>query len=394
MKPRFCLPLLLILPCCMYAQFKVSFQIKQPANHSSDSIFIAGSFNNWNPSLFESSFTPDSSGSGSYELRLPAGSYEYKFTRGGWNKVECRANGGDIANRELVVRNDTSLAVTIGGWKDDFPQQAFTKRNTASSQVKVLDSAFNMPQLKRKRRIWIYLPADYTLSKKSYPVIYMHDGQNLFDEATAGFGEWGVDEYLDSLSAEEKKCIIVGIGNGNNNRMTEYNPYYFAKAGAGEGKQYVDFLVKTLKPYIDRHFRTISGKANTFIAGSSMGGLISFYAVLRYPVVFGGAGIFSPAFWTANGIDKDVKQLGAKVHSKLFFYAGGRESDQMVPDMKRLENEIQTVSKSPIREVIDPDARHNEVAWRKYFPAFYQWITASPAPAASVNSGAGLRSRK
>jgi len=149
----------------------------------------------------------------------------------------------------------------------------------------------------------------------------MHDGQNLFDEATSGFGEWGIDEYLDSLFLKGgRESIVVGIYNGSNKRMNEYNPYYFAQFGNGEGKEYVDFLVKTLKPYIDKHFHTFTDKENTFIAGSSMGGIISLYAVIKYPLVFGGAGIFSPAFWTADGIDKDVNLLSSKVNSKLFFY--------------------------------------------------------------------------
>ena len=105
-----------------------------------------------------------------------------------------------------------------------------------------------------------------------------------------------------------------------------------------------------------------------------MGGLISLYAVLKYPGVFGGAGIFSPAFWAANGIDKDVKGLSSKLNSKLFFYAGAKESDKMVPDMKRIESEIKKVSKSSVTEIIYPDARHNEAAWRKYFPKFYEWM--------------------
>jgi len=202
----------------------------------------------------------------------------------------------------------------------------------------------------------------------------MHDGQNLFDNATSYSGEWGVDEYLDSIFKKGKKeVIVVGIDNGLNKRMNEYNPWEFQNFGKGEGDQYVDFLVKDLKPFIDKHYRTLKNKSNTFIAGSSMGGLISLYAVLKYPQVYGGAGIFSPAFWTASGIDSTVIADAKKVNSKLFFYAGGKEGDSMVPDMKRIEKEIKERSSSRIREKIDEDARHNETAWRKYFPDFYAW---------------------
>ncbi len=105
-----------------------------------------------------------------------------------------------------------------------------------------------------------------------------------------------------------------------------------------------------------------------------MGGLISMYAVIKYPKTFGGAGIFSPAFWTASGIYEDVQQLSKGVRSKLFFYAGGKEGDKMIPDMKRAEALIKQHSRSKVKEVIDIDAKHNETAWRKHFPEFYNWI--------------------
>ncbi|MEO6454732.1 MAG: alpha/beta hydrolase-fold protein [Ginsengibacter sp.] len=379
MKANLILLVTFLFSIVVYGQYKVKFEVKQAAiHHSEDKISIAGSFNNWDPSLKLNSFSTDERGTGNYEMQLPAGNYQYKFTRGSWDKVECGADGKDALNRTFLLQHDTTIFISIAGWRDDFPQQAFTRKHTASPHVSIVDTEFVMPQLNRKRRIWIYLPEGYNLSRKKYPVIYMHDGQNLFDEATAGFGEWGVDEHLDSIFAKGKKqCIVVGIDNGNK-RMNEYNPYYFTQYGNGEGKLYIDFLVKTLKPYIDRHFHTLANKENTFIAGSSMGGLISLYAVLKYPKVFGGAGIFSPAFWTANGMDKDVKLLASKMNSRLFFYAGGQESDSMVPDMKRIERKIKDISKSPVIEIIDPDAEHNEAAWRKYFPDFYEWVFSIP----------------
>lgn len=202
----------------------------------------------------------------------------------------------------------------------------------------------------------------------------MHDGQNLFDNATSYSGEWGIDEYLDSIfSLGEKEVIVVGIDNGLSKRMNEYNPYSFRQYGKGEGDKYVDFLVKSLKPFIDRHYRTLRDKKNTYIAGSSMGGLISFYAVLKYPAVFGGAGIFSPAFWTAPAIDSLVISKAKNMNARLFFYAGGKEGDSTILDMRKIEKEIKTITASPLHEIIDADAKHNEDAWRKYFPRFYEW---------------------
>jgi len=377
-KQKKCLfvALLLSISTFSFAQYKVTFLLKQPSLlHSMDHIFVAGNFNMWSPAHSSYQLTSDKSGISKITFSLPAGNYEYKFTRGSWEKVETDSAGNGIKNRTLKLQSDTTIQINIGEWNDDFKHTASSKKNnSASVNVKIMDTAFYIPQLNRTRRIWLYLPPDYAKSKKKYPVLYMHDGQNLFENKTSYSGEWGVDEYLDSIYKKgEKEVIVVGIDNGLFKRMQEYNPWEFQNFGEGEGDKYVDFLVKTLKPFIDKHYRTLKDKPNTFIAGSSMGGLISLYAVLKYPKVFGGAGIFSPAFWTASGIDSTVIAAAKKVNTKLFFYAGGKEGDSMVPDMKRIEKEIKERSSSPIKEKIDPDAQHNEAAWRKYFPDFYEW---------------------
>src|SRR5688572_7394439 len=173
---------------------------------------------------------------------------------------------------------------------------------TLAENAYILDEAFYMPQLQRSRRIWLYLPPEYSASGKSYPVIYMHDGQNLFDATTAfGGAEWGIDETLNTV---KNKCIIVGIDNGGAKRINEYNFYDNEQHGAGEGRAYVSFIVDTLKPYIDKTYRTLADRDHTFTAGSSLGGLISFYAAMWYPQVFGGGGIFSPAFWIVPHIEE------------------------------------------------------------------------------------------
>lgn len=377
LKKHLFVALLLFISTVSFAQYKVTFLVKQPSLlHSMDHLFVAGNFNTWNPADSSYQLKPDESGISKITLSLPAGNYEYKFTRGNWQKGETDTAGTGTANRSLQLSSDTTIHIDILGWADDFKlnQVAAEKNHSSSKNVKIMDTAFFIPQLKRSRRIWLYLPPDYATSKKRYGVLYMHDGQNLFDNATSYSGEWGVDEYLDSIFKKGKKeVIVVGIDNGLTKRMSEYNPWEFQNFGRGEGDRYVDFLVKTLKPYIDKHYRTLKDKPNTFIAGSSMGGLISLYAVLKYPEVYGAAGIFSPAFWTASGIDSAVIADAKKVHTKLFFYAGGKEGDSMVPDMKRVEKEIKERSSSPMQEKIDENAHHNEAAWRKYFPDFYEW---------------------
>ena len=259
-------------------------------------------------------------------------------------------------------------------------QNTAPKKSTASENVSIIDTAFYIPQLQRSRRIWIYLPEGYETSKKKFPVLYMHDGQNVFDAVTSFAGEWGVDEALDTLGLKTKECIVVGIDNGAAKRINEYLPYNHERFGKGEGNEYATFLAKTLKPFIDKKYRTLKSKQNTFLAGSSMGGLISLYALLKYPKVFGGAGVFSPSFWMAPSIYNDIRNKGKKVKSKIYFYAGmeegGNEKDnqQMVTDMLKVFDAMHRVSKSKMTAVLRAEGRHNEASWRKEFPWFYEWL--------------------
>jgi predicted alpha/beta superfamily hydrolase len=127
-----------------------------------------------------------------------------------------------------------------------------------------MDENFFMPQLNRSRRIWLYLPPAYETSGLSYPVMYMHDGQNLFDVLTAYSGEWEVDEALNTLASQGHKVpIVVGIDNGGTNRIGEYTPWSNPDYGGGDGDLYIRFIVETLKPYIDQHYRTLSDRSNT-----------------------------------------------------------------------------------------------------------------------------------
>ncbi|HEY5968098.1 MAG TPA: alpha/beta hydrolase-fold protein [Chitinophagaceae bacterium] len=372
-----------LLHLSVTAQEKVRIEIKSlPLNNpANSSIFIAGSFNSWNPQNRNFQFQKNEKGY-FLELSLNAGSYEYKITRGGWDKVECSKEGKDIGNRTLKADANTNVDVSIEGWKDLFTSSSQPKKSTANKNVRIIDTAFFIPQLKRTRRVWIYLPSTYNSSTKKYPVLYMHDGQNVFDDATSFSGEWGVDEALDTLGLKYKECIVVGIDNGGDKRLNEYCPYDFSLSGiaannktnVGEGRKYVDFLVKTLKPFIDKKYRTLKDSKNTFTAGSSMGGLISMYAVLEYPKVFGGAGVFSPAFWVGPKIFDDIKTKGKKVNAKIYFYAGDAEGESMVPITIRAFNEMHRVSKSKMAEVIRAGGKHNEPRWRMEFPLFYEWI--------------------
>jgi len=352
-----------------------SLPLNGPVNSS---LFIAGNFNNWNPQDKNFQFQKNEKGY-FLELLLNAGNYEYKITRGGWDKVESTKDGKDVGNRTLKVEADANVEISVDGWKDLFASSVLPKKSTANKNVRIIDTAFFIPQLNRTRRVWVYLPVSYNSSSKKYPVLYMHDGQNVFDDATSFSGEWGVDEAIDTLGLKTKECIVVGIDNGGDKRLNEYCPYDFSlrsgQKGTGEGDLYIQFLAKTLKPFIDKKYRTLKDSKNTFTAGSSMGGLISIYAILKYPKVFGGAGVFSPAFWVGPKIFDDIKANGKKVNAKIYFYAGDEEGETMVPMTISAFNEMHRVSKSKLCEVIRAGGKHNETRWRIEFPLFYQWLT-------------------
>ncbi len=257
------------------------------------------------------------------------------------------------------------------------PGNGQERKSTALSTVQIMDTAFQMTELGRTRLIRIRLPKDYDGSKKKYPVLYMHDGQNLFDAATSYAGEWGVDEALDSLGVKWGECIVVGIDNGPR-RMNEYAPYDFKvngiKDGKGEGTAYAHFLINELKPFIDKKYRTKRGRKHTFIAGSSMGGLISMYAVLQYPRVFGGAGVFSPSFWIAKDIYPAIDGVQKKLKTRIYFFAGMQEGPGMVPEMLQAFEAVRKKSRARITVAIRGEGKHNEATWRAELPAFFQFL--------------------
>ena len=256
------------------------------------------------------------------------------------------------------------------------PQQQ-NKVSTAAVEVTVLKEAFVMPGLNRSRQVRLYLPPGYGTSDKSYPVLYMHDGQNVFDNATAYAGEWGVDETLNDLAASgQLELIVVAIDNGAEKRMTELNPADHAEFGKAEGKAYVEFIANTVKPYIDQHYRTLADAEHTGIMGSSMGGLISHYAILQFPQVFGKAGIFSPSYWAAGQQVSWFENQPAAKEALLYFYMGGKEGDSMVPDVERVYQAV--LSKGHVKEQTQyhlvADAEHNEAAWRNEFKTAVLWL--------------------
>jgi predicted alpha/beta superfamily hydrolase len=252
-----------------------------------------------------------------------------------------------------------------------------TKTFTATDNVQVLPYQFVMSKLDRQRSVRLYLPPSYHNSEKRYPVIYMHDGQNLFDDMTAFSGEWGVDESLNLLAEKQGiEVIVVGIDTDPDFRMNELSPWENKRFGEAQGKQYMDFVVEVVKPYIDTNFRTQSDRLHTAIMGSSMGGLITHYAIHAYPEVFSKAGIFSPSYWYSQDVFSFSKLTKAQLDARLYVMYGDKEGDGMIADTAKMQRQLrqQGHPKKNTQFKRVPNGEHNEQLWRTEFSEAIQWL--------------------
>lgn len=254
--------------------------------------------------------------------------------------------------------------------------------STAQAGVSLLSGELDMPGLARTRQIRLYLPPGYATSGKRYPVLYMHDAQNLFDVATAHDGEWQVDETMDALARDGKlEAIVVGIDNGREKRMTELNPFDDPQFGKGEGEGYMNFIVNTVKPMIDAGYRTKPDRANTAVMGSSMGGLISHYAVLQHRRVFSKAGIFSPAYLIGHQMFKTAAATPAPTDARLYLLVGDKEGDKRVEQAVRMRDHLVKMGHPEANSIVKVvrGGEHSEALWRAEFREAILWMFAEPA---------------
>jgi predicted alpha/beta superfamily hydrolase len=342
MKSFCTISLLLVLFTGSSALAQTTFVIDAvPAHYTPllENIYLAPSFDTWNPGDVNYKFSKHSDGKYylTFNTKLDT-PMQFKFTRGDWTRVEVTAAGADIANRTFNFNTDT-VHFTIAQWHD-----MLIGANTATSNVNILITNFNIPQLSTTRRLWVYLPSDYYTSGINYPVLYMQDGQNVFDALYSFAGEWKVDESL-VIAGPVRDCIVIAIDNGPN-RIGEYSPFVDPTDGGGLGDQYMAFMVNTLKPFIDSVFRTLPQQEHTGILGSSLGGLISLYGGLKYPEVYGRIGSFSPSIWFDNyAVDGYAAGITPSAFQKIYFTAGTNEStsDNVVNDVSGMTTALTKV---------------------------------------------------
>ena len=369
-----------IIVLCSSLFGQVTFVINSIPGYtpSEDIIYIAGSLNSWDPGNPDFALEKDNENNWIIVLpEEPSGTLiEFKFTRGDWGTVEKGAVGEEIANRQFIYGNGDTIYVEILNWADNGGGGG----STAAGNVSIIDDNFYMPQLDRTRRIWLYLPPNYDESVENYPVLYMQDGQNLFDTYTSFSGEWEVDETLNNLAEDGYQVpIVIGIDNGGVERINEYTPWVNTQYGGGEGNEYIDFIVNTLKPYVDENYRTFSDREHTGIMGSSLGGLISQYGALKHQGVFSKAGIFSPSYWFSDTVWAFTTEMGKQHNMKLYQLIGGQEGEEAVDDMWAMHDVLADLgfNEDELFSLEVPNGEHNEAFWRDQFAAAYLWMFES-----------------
>lgn len=351
LRLRISLLLVLVFSVGLCAAANLNLVVSAPSNTPDDAkICITGNHNllsNWDgkgvalkeigPSLF------------AFSGNFPEGSViEFKFSRGSFATIEKTAQGFEIPNRKIVVKAGKQIneRMTVEAWADQLATQNPGNKPVITGDYRIIKDVASK-FLDQKRNVIVWLPASYAKSagkSKRYPVIYMHDGGNLFDPTTSfGGQDWGVDEAMtEGIKAGKLgDAIIVGIGN-TADRMGEYTPFPDPKHKGGNGENYAKFLVEELKPIIDKDFRTLTDRSNTFIGGSSLGGLISLYIGISQPKVFSGIIAMSPSIWWANGgiIDWLLKNKIASWNGKIWMDMGTSEGEEAISFSRKLAEAV------------------------------------------------------
>lgn len=238
------------------------------------------------------------------------------------------------------------------------------------------------PQRGHERDLDVYLPPSYSQSRRRYPVVYMQDGQNLADPERAFAGTWELEQAIRTLASRGLEAIFVGIPNLGDARVNEYTPFVDAKIGGGDGDAYLAFMERTIKPLVDRRFRTRPEREATGVFGSSLGGLISLYAFFRAPETFGFAGAMSPSLWFAARAMLTYIARDGNPPGRLYVDAGTEEGASTVRDARELASilEDKGFSDDRLRFVVDEGGRHEEAHWaRRLVPALEFLLRPVPA---------------
>lgn len=338
-------------------------------------VYLSGNFNDWVTQDYQ--FLMKKVGKGKYTYTFPDDpKYQdeliYKFTKGDWSEVEIDRYGNRTPNR---IWNDSKPVRTerVAKWRKNW----LPYRPSQLPEIHLISEEFEIPQLNKTRKVWALLPHDYETSEENYPVLYLQDAQNLFNE-NAEYGNWQIDKKLAVMSDYGiGKIIIIAVEHGDSERIQEYNVGR-TLLGTGHGKQYIRFITDTLKPFVDSKFRTKPEREYTGIGGSSMGGLVSIFSGLIYPEVFGKLMIFSPSLWVIPKIKLGFLDIFEPMDTRLYLYAGGDESENMIKHVnkfkKRLLKKDKASGNMKVHLSINKEGKHSETYWSDEFPKAIEWL--------------------
>ena len=337
-------------------------------------VYISGNFNNWK--TLDNDFMMEQIGINSYHFKFPLGfdypeTLFYKFTKGDWSEVEIDQNGNRTENRSTKLHTGIQKE-HVARWRKNW----LPFKQSYLPKVQLISDEFEIPQLNKTRKIWALIPHDYDKTDERYPVMYLQDAQNLFNEKAA-FGNWEIDKKL-AVMSEYKigKIIIIAIEHADEDRVKEYNVGKTV-LGKGQGKKYIRFVTDTLKPFVDANFRTKTEREHTGIGGSSMGGLVSIFSGLKNPEVYGKLMIFSPSLWVVPELKINPKKAFS-ADTKIYLYAGGNESETMIEHTHAFYEKLVTTEfvkdKTKINLSINRHGTHSETYWSDEFPKAIEWL--------------------
>lgn len=352
---------------------RVTMQVTAPGLPDSVQVYITGNhrlLGNWRPDRCVLKSVGNSTYTRSFRLRSHT-KLEFKFTLGSWETEARDSIGKVMPNFNLEVSRDTLLSFTFFKWGEQkYSPEQLVQRGSLQLHHQVKGAGL------RPRDIAVWLPPGYNDNPhQRYPVLYMHDGQNLFADQLAAFGiEWRADETADSLIRNQliPPIIIVGIYN-TSDRSREYGPTRL-------GRAYRRFLIDTVKPLVDSLYRTLPDREHTATGGSSMGGLVAFMLLWENPEVFSKAICMSPAFKIARLDYVKTVRRSRSVPQKIRLYIdnGGLDLEARlqpgIDAMLTVLQELGLVSNCDYFWQQDSEAAHNEAAWARRLPQALQFI--------------------
>lgn len=346
-----------------------------------DKIYLTGDLNDWNPKDTAFELVYDES-DGYFKLSLAEypDNFQFKFTRGSWDTEEVSHWGKVMPNRNWTFHQDKKLYREVENWKDKI---VVANHELETVNVSQWMGNWWMPQLNRHRKMWVYLPPNYDQNSQKYPVLYMHDAQNIFAENAYPYQKWQVGRTLNQLyEATNWACIVVGIEHGEEHRLSEYSPYPNSNHGGGQGEAYLQFIIETLKPEVDKAFRTLPDAEHTLMIGSSMGGLVSIYAALKHGDVFGKVAAFSPSLWWSDDIYALAAATPYNFVHKMVLLGGEKESDGMLPDLLAMYYTLADNGYFEDKIHLDfyQDGTHTESFWGREFEKAIRWLMSDQIP--------------